>query len=101
MFEIPSVWNLVISTIVFFVAAKYLHRFLEEQGLPKGITRGTLVFTLASLISWGSGEMVDWTEVTITGKQASAQSSGDLTQLLKLVDQVQSSTTDIKESGSN
>lgn len=92
MFELPSLWNLVISTIVFFVAAKYLQQFLEEQGVPKGMTRGTLVFTLASLISWGSGEMVDWTEVKISGKQMPVQSTDDLTQLLKLVDQVQSST---------
>jgi len=51
MFELPSIWNLVISTIVFFIAAKYLHRILEDYGLPKGMVRGTLVFSLASLVS--------------------------------------------------
>ncbi len=91
MFELPSVWNLVISTLVFFVAANYLQQFLEAQGLPKGMTRGTLVFTLASLISWGSGEMTDWTAAKITGKPVTPQSSDDMTQLLKLLEPAQSS----------
>ena len=60
-------WNLIISTLVFFIAVRYLHRYLEEEGLPKGMTRGTLVFPLASLVSWGSGEMVDWTQEKIAG----------------------------------
>ncbi len=62
MFTLPSLWNLIISTLVFFVAVSYLRRYLEERGLPKGMTRGTLVFVLASLVSWGSGEAVDWTQ---------------------------------------
>ena len=49
MFTLPSLWNLIISTLVFFVAVSYLRRYLEERGLPKGMTRGTLVFVLASL----------------------------------------------------
>jgi hypothetical protein len=82
---------------VFFIAAKYLHRYLEEQGLPKGMTRGTLVFTLASLFSWGSGEMVDW----IQGPQPVAQTSDDLSQLLKLVSQTQPVIAETKEPDSN
>jgi predicted PurR-regulated permease PerM len=104
MFALPSLWNLVISTLVFFIAARYLHRFLEEQGLPKGMTRGTLVFalaSLASLVSWGSGEMVDWTQEKIQGPQPAAQTSDDLSQLLKRVGQVQPMAAEIKESGSN
>lgn len=60
MFTLPSMWNLIISTIVFFVAAWYFHRYLEEQGIPKGMTRKILVFSLASLVSWGAGELADW-----------------------------------------
>lgn len=60
MFTLPSTWNLIISTITFFIAAGYIRRYLDERGLPKGTTRGTLVFTLASLMSWGFGEIVDW-----------------------------------------
>lgn len=83
MFTLPSLWNLIISTLVFFIAVRYLHRYLEEQGLPKGMTRGTLVFVLASLVSWGSGEAVDWTQQKIEGPQPAMQTSVELMQLLK------------------
>ena len=88
MFTLPSVWNLIISTIVFFIAVRYLHRYLEEHGLPKGTTRSILVFTLASFVSWGSGEMVDWTQEKIEGPQPAAKTSDDLSQLLKAVGQM-------------
>ncbi len=81
--------NLIISTIVFFVAAWFTNRYLDEQGIPKGMTRGVLVLVLASLVSWGAGEMVDWAQVKIEGPQAATQTSGDLSQLLKAVGQPQ------------
>jgi len=81
--------NLVISTIVFFVAAWYIKRYLDEQNIPKGMTRAMLVFTLAAMVSWGSGALVDWAQVKIEGPQAAAQTSGDLSQLLKAAGQVQ------------
>lgn len=74
MFALPSMWNLLISTIVFFIAAWYVRRYLDEQGIPAGMTRSILVFTLASLVSWGAGEAVDF----IQGTQA--QTSVDLSQ---------------------
>ena len=52
--------NLVISTIVFFVAAWFVNRYLDEQEIPKGLTRGVLVFLLAFFASWVTGAMVDW-----------------------------------------
>jgi len=85
MFALPSMWNLIISTIVFFIAAWYIHRYLDEQGIPKGFTRGVLVFVLASLVSWGVGEAVDW----LMGTQPAAQPPGDLSQLLKAAGQTQ------------
>ncbi len=81
MFALPSLWNLIISTIVFFIAAWYIHRYLEARGIPQSMTRGLLVFLLASLVSWGSGEAVDW----IQGPQP----SGDLSQLQKSAGQAQ------------
>ncbi len=89
MFTLPSTWNLIISTIVFFIAAGYIRRYLDDQGLPKGMTRGTLVFALASLISWGAGEMVDWGQEKIEGPQQVAHTSDDLSHLLKAVGQLQ------------
>lgn len=81
MFEIPSMWNIVVSTIVFFIAAWYIKRYLDEQGIPKGMTRSLSVFVLAYLVSWGSGELVDW----IQGPQAKAETSQDLSAILKQV----------------
>jgi hypothetical protein len=89
MFTLPSMWNLIFSTIVFFVAAWYIRRYLDEHGIPKGLTRGTMVFVVASLVSWGAGEVADWTQEKIEGPQPAAQTSGDLTQLLKAIDQAQ------------
>lgn len=78
-----------ISTIVFFVAAWYLNRYLDEQEIAKGMTRGMLVFTFAAIVSWGAGALVDWAQIKIEGTQASTQSSGDLSQLLKAAGQAQ------------
>lgn len=82
-------WNLIISTIMFFISAWYIRRWLDEQGIPKGMTHGILVFALASLVSWGAGEAVDWTHDKIEGTQHTAQASPDVTQLLKAMGQVQ------------
>ncbi|MGB7816674.1 MAG: hypothetical protein WBL28_10030 [Methylotenera sp.] len=83
MFTLPSMWNIIISTIVFIIAAWYIRRLLDAQGLPKGFTRGMLVFVLAYVVSWGSGELVDWADVKINGPQPESQTSQDLNQLLK------------------
>jgi hypothetical protein len=83
----PFMLNMIISTIVFFIAAWYVNRYLEQQEMPKGMSRGVLVFMLASLVSWGAGEIVEWTQVKIQGPQASAQTPEDLTQLLKAIGQ--------------
>ncbi len=81
MFALPSMWNLIISTMVFFIAAWYINRILDEQQLPGGTTRGVLVFVLASMLSWGAGELVD----RIQGKPE----QGDVSQLLKALNQPQ------------
>lgn len=75
----PSILNLIISTIAFFVTAWYINRYLDEQGIGKGLTRSVLVFTFAILVAWGAGEWADW----VQGLQNSAHSQSDLPQLLK------------------
>jgi hypothetical protein len=87
MFTLPSMWNLVISTIVFIFAVWYIRRYLEEQGIPKGMTRGLLVFMLAYIVSWGAGEAVDWVQGKIEGPPPTAQTSDDLLRLMKEVEQ--------------
>ncbi len=89
MFTLPSMWNLIISTIIFFIAVWYLRLYLDKQGIPKGMTRGLLVFVLASVVSWAGGEMVDWTQEKIEGPQAATQDSVDLSQMLKAIGQPQ------------
>lgn len=79
--------SLIISTIVFFIAAWFAKRWLDEQGIPKGMTRSVVVLVLASMVSWGAGDVVDWTQVKIEGPQAAAQNSVNLSQLLKTVSQ--------------
>ena len=89
MFILPSMWNLIISTIAFIIAAWYIRRYLDEQGIPKGMTRGILVVALAYVVSWGAGEAADWIQQKIAGPQPAAQNSGDLSQLLKAAGQAQ------------
>ena len=90
MLSLPSMWNLIISTIVFFIAAWYFHRWLEEQGIPKGMTRGLAVFVLASLVSWGAGDAADWVHDKIEGPPPAAKASGDnVKQLMKELGQMQ------------
>jgi hypothetical protein len=88
MFELPSMWNLIISTLVFFIAAWYIHRYLNDQGIPKGMTRGILVLMIASLVSWAAGDAADWVQEKIEGPRPVAQTPNDLSQLLKEVGQV-------------
>jgi hypothetical protein len=75
--------NLTVSTIVFFIAAWFLNGYLDEQGIPKGLTRGVIVLVLASLMSWGAGWTVDWTQIKVEGPQASDQTQNGFTQLMK------------------
>jgi len=44
--------SILLSTIAFFVSAYYVKRFLENQGIPKGMTRGVLVFSISLLIAY-------------------------------------------------
>jgi hypothetical protein len=81
--------NLAISTIVFFVAAWFLNGYLDQQGIPKGLTRGVVVLVLASLMSWVAGWAVDWTQTRVEGPQASVQTPSGLTQLMKDANQQQ------------
>ncbi len=60
MFALPSIPNVVFSTIVFFVTVWYLHRRLDEYDMPKGMTRSMLVFTLATVVSVAAGTVADW-----------------------------------------
>jgi hypothetical protein len=83
MFTLPSMWNIIISTLVFVIAAWYLRGFLESQGIPKGMARGLLVFVLAYMVSWASGELVDWARLKMYGPEPQSQIEQDLRQQLE------------------
>ncbi len=51
--------GIVVSTIVYFIAAYFIKRRLEEMGIPKGMTRGTVIFVLAAAIAYGAAYLVD------------------------------------------
>ena len=81
--------GLIVTTIVFFLASWYFRRTLEEQGIPKGVTRGVLVFTLAAAVSWGAAALVSWGQGKTEGSQTTAKTSGDLSQIMKSASQPQ------------
>lgn len=71
--------SLIISTIAFFVASWYLKNYLDGMEIPKGMTRGILVFTLAAAVSWGVGAAVNWAQ----GKPVTPKISTQIIQPLK------------------
>ena len=71
--------SLIISTIAFFVASWYLKNYLDDMEIPKGMTRGILVFTLAAAVSWGVAAAVNW----VQGKPVTPKISTQVTQPLK------------------
>ncbi len=52
--------SLIVSTIAFFIASFFIRRYFEDMGIPKGFTRGTMVFVLATAVSYGVAWVVDW-----------------------------------------
>ena len=53
-----SMTSIVISTIAYFVAAYFIKRYLVEMGIPKGMTRGMVIFIGAAAISYGVAYLV-------------------------------------------
>lgn len=51
--------SIVISTIVYFIAAYFIKRRLVEMGIPKGITRGMVIFVFACAVAYGAAYLVD------------------------------------------
>ena len=48
-----------LSTFAFFIAAFFIRRYLEDMGIPKGMTRGFVVFVLALIIAYAVAWLVD------------------------------------------
>jgi VIT1/CCC1 family predicted Fe2+/Mn2+ transporter len=52
--------SIVLSTIAFFLSAYYLKGYLENMGVPKSMTRGALIFSIALLISYVVAVVADY-----------------------------------------
>ena len=52
--------SLIVSTVAFFVASYFIKRYLEEMGIPGGMTRNIVVFVFAAAVSYGIAFLVDW-----------------------------------------
>jgi VIT1/CCC1 family predicted Fe2+/Mn2+ transporter len=51
--------SLLASTVVFFVAIYFIKRWMEDNDIPKGITRSITIFVLAVALAYGVGWLVD------------------------------------------
>jgi hypothetical protein len=51
--------DLVVSTVVFFVVSFFVKRWLEDNDIPKGMTRGALIFAIAFAAAYGASWLVD------------------------------------------
>ena len=49
---------LIASTIAFFIASYFIKRWMDENDIPKGMTRSLAVFALAIAVAYGVGWLV-------------------------------------------
>jgi len=52
--------SLLVSTIVYFVAAFFIKRRFEAMDIPRGMTRTLMIFCLALLAAYGAAAALDW-----------------------------------------
>lgn len=83
MFTLPSIWNILISTLVFFIASWRIRRYLDEMSIPKGMTRATVIIVFAYLAAWLSGSAVDYLHDKIFGVPKPVETSQEVSKLLK------------------
>ena len=50
---------IVVSTIAFFVASCFIKRWMEDNDIPKGMTRSLTIFVLAIALAYGVGWLVE------------------------------------------
>jgi hypothetical protein len=52
--------SLVVSTVVYFVAAFFIKRRFEVMDIPRGMSRNLMIFCLALLAAYGAAAALDW-----------------------------------------
>ena len=51
--------SIVVSTIAFFAASYFIKRWMDENDIPKGMTRNATIFALALAVAYGASWVVD------------------------------------------
>lgn len=51
--------SLVLSTIAFFIASYFIKRWMDDNDIPKGMTRNLTIMVLATAVAYGVGWLVD------------------------------------------
>ena len=51
--------SLIVSTIAYFVASYFIKRWMDDNDIPKGMTRSLTVFALAVAVAYGVGWLVE------------------------------------------
>ena len=52
--------TLTLSAVAYFVAGHFIRRHLDASGIPKGMTRGLLIFTCALAVAYGVAALLEW-----------------------------------------
>lgn len=68
--------SIVLSTIAFFVASYFIKRCLDDNDIPKGMTRSLFIFCLAVLISYGVAVAVDFFDHPAVSAHLSEKTKG-------------------------
>lgn len=71
--------SLFLSTIAFFLAAFFINRYLDAQGLEHNMPRKILVGTLATVISIGAA----WATDKLDGDADASQKNVSLTDIMQ------------------
>lgn len=50
--------SILVSTVVYFVAAYFIKRQLTEMGIPKGVTRASVIFVAAAALAYAAAYLV-------------------------------------------
>jgi hypothetical protein len=51
--------SLLVSTLAFFVASYFIKRWMDDNDIPRGMTRSATIFVLALGVSYGIGWLVE------------------------------------------
>ena len=77
------VTDLILSTVVFFAAAWWLRRYLDEQGIPQGMTRNLMVLVIATALSFAASSLLSWLTGQPTADQQVMQMVGNVASMPK------------------